>query len=409
MPWKESTVVSGREEFVYYALQAGANITELSRRFGISRNTAYRWLRRYDSNEPEWSLDRSRCPCTIPRRTPVRIVSRIMALRQAHPCWGPRKLQRLLRDELPVDQLPALVTVARILKRTGLTVAPPPSRSAQPLQRFVRSRPNELWQMDLKGPLRLRDGRKVYVVGIIDDHSRYLLALQLVSDATDDRTLQVWIDTARQFGLPEETLTDHGAQFRVEDDSTSAFRVYLWACGVKHPQGRIRHPQTQGKIERFWGTFNREFLKGRSYDDLALWQQDIDAWRCEYNTIRPHQELADEPPSSYYRASERPYLSPDRRARIGRPGSEYRPVDVCGMIHLSGQKFRIGRGLWGWLVEARPLGTGIWHVFFRDHFLKELSVTAHRSRGLEAPQPTVSSLRDRENDTQSVTHVMEHL
>jgi transposase InsO family protein len=409
MPWKASSIMSEREEFVICARQTGANISDLSRRFGISRNTAYRWVQRYDPNDADWSRDRSRRPRTIIRRTADGVITRIAALRLEHPCWGPRKLRRLLQDELPEDQLPALVTVARILKRSGLTAAPPERRVEQPLQRFVRSRPNELWQMDLKGPLRLSDGHKYYAVGIIDDHSRYLLALQLVSDATDDRTLQVWIETAQKYGLPDETLTDHGSQFRMEDDSTSAFRAHLWACGVKHPQGRIRHPQTQGKIERFWKTFTSEFLKGRSYDDLAAWQRDIDVWRNEYNELRPHQELGDEPPSRYYRPGDRQYVSPIRGICVGRSESEYRRVDMRGQIILSGRKFHIGRGLSGWRVEVRPLGTGIWHVFFRYHFIKELSVTAHCLHGLEAPQPTVSSLRDRANNTQSVTHVMEQL
>lgn len=126
------------------------------------------------------------------------------------------------------------------------------------------------------------------------------------------------------------------AVVRMVDEASSAFRVHLWACGVRHTQGRIAHPQTQGKIERFWRTLNTEVLRCHGYDDLTSWQSCFEEWRYIYNHIRPHQELGDEPPVSRYRSSERIYAEPDRRERIGESGSQYRCVTTRGQISLGG-------------------------------------------------------------------------
>jgi transposase InsO family protein len=280
-----------------------------------------------------------------------------------------------LRDRLAEDQLPSIATIARILKRNGLIEAPSPKPKWPAVGRFEHPHPNDLWQMDLKAPVRLPDRRKIYPVGLLDDHSRYLLGLWMTPDFSDDGVINCWIEACRQHGLPKRTLTDHGPQFRMEDDATSAFRVMLWACGVGHTQGRIAHPQTQGKIERFWRTLKTEVLSLHEYRDRRSWQSRFDEWRYQYNHIRPHQELGDEPPISRYRSSERPFREPDPRQRIGLPGSIYRRVGLRGRISLGGQLLMIGRGLAGWTIEARPLGTGCWHVYFRHHFVREILLT----------------------------------
>jgi transposase InsO family protein len=211
--------------------------------------------------------------------------------------------------------------------------------------------------MDLKAPIRLCDGRKVYPVGLLDDHSRYALELWLLPDQTDEQVLACWIAAARAYGLPQKTLTDHGAQFGMEPQQTAAFRAYLWACGVGHIQGGVKHPQTQGKVERFWGTFRCELMprlpRQKVGDD---WPAVLEAWRCQYNLLRPHESVQDNPPASRYRPSERRFVAPDRQARVGLSTSVYRRVTPRGQISLGGQRLMVGRGLAGWTVETRPLG-----------------------------------------------------
>jgi transposase InsO family protein len=382
--------MSERIEFCQLALQPDANISALCRQFKVSRKTAYKWLDRYDDADLESLGDRSRRPLNSPGATDAETVSRIIALRRARPYYGARKLRVLLSRELSVGELPSAVTIARILRRQGLIEPRGRGVESPALQRFERSAPNELWQMDLKGPIRLGDGRKVYPAAILDDHSRYLLTLRLLPGFEEGPTLEAWIEAAHRHGLPEATLTDHGPQFRNEDHITSAFRVHLWACDVVHTQGRIRHPQTQGKVERFWRTLKDEVLSRRQYADYASWQACFDDWRQEYNERRPHQGLDEAAPSTRYHPSARLYREPDRRARIGQPDSIYRRVNHRAEISLSGKRFLIGRGFNGWTVELRPLATGCWHVYFRGHFIKELLVTIP-SFSLVRPDPPLKA------------------
>jgi transposase InsO family protein len=380
MPWEVKDLMSQRYEFCHLAQEPLANISELCRIFGISRKTGYKWLDRY--RESGCLSEYSRRPRSSPGRTDPVVEGRVIALRLEFPYWGPRKLHRRLRDSLPMDQMPALVTVARILKRKGL-IAPPSLLPQKQLdwQRFAWPHPNDLWQMDLQAPLRLPLGNKIYPLGLLDDHSRYLLGLWMLPDSTDDRVLSCWVEAAHHYGLPKRTLTDHGPQFRMLDHETSVFRVYLWACGVDHIQGRVAHPQTQGKIERFFKTLNLEVFSRHSYRDLASWQNCLADWQYQYNHLRPHQELGDEVPASLYKPSPRQFIEPDRHQKPRTPGGFYRRVDERGRICLSGQLLMMGRGLSGWIVEARPLGNGCWHFYFKDHFIREYIVSQSEQKG----------------------------
>jgi transposase InsO family protein len=371
-------------------------MSALCREFEISRKTGYKWLRRYRAGGEAGLGDRSRRPGRSPSRASPELEHRVVALKQRYPYWGPRKLHRLLRHGVSEEKMIAVSTVARILSRYGLVRVPEEPVVYPAVGRFEYAHANDLWQMDLKAPIRLPDGRKVYPVGLLDDHSRYALGLWLVPDQTDQQVLACWITAARTYGLPLQTLTDHGAQFGMEPQETSAFRAYLWACGVGHIQGRVKHPQTQGKVERFWGTFRCELmprLQARPPDD---WPALMEAWQCQYNRLRPHESVQDNPPASRYRPSERPFVEPDRHARVGLSTSVYRRVTPRGQIHLSGQRLMVGRGLAGWMVEARPLGNGCWHIYFRNHFIREFLLT---------PTPATAT----ETKLKPVTYVPEHV
>lgn len=381
MSWKVSSVMSQRYEFCTLASSGDVSMSDLCRYYDISRQTGYTWLRRYRELGEDGLRDLSRRPHRSPNRTDADVEGMVISLRAQYPAWGPRKLHRLLRDRLAEDRLPSTVTIARILKRHGLIEAVEAVPVWPAVGRFERPHPNDLWQMDLKGPLQLPDGRKIYPVGILDDHSRYLIGLRMIADATDETVLNCWIAAAARHGLPEATLTDHGPQFRMVDEESSAFHVYLWACGVGHTQGRVAHPQTQGKIERFWRTLKDELLSRRSYRDLASWQSSFDEWRHVYNRIRPHQELGDEPPVSRYRPSGRRFVEPDRHLRVGHPDSQYRRVSPRGQISLGGRRIVVGRGYSGWTVEAKPLGSGYWHIYFRNHFVREVGLTLRNRQG----------------------------
>ena len=167
MPWREVSIMDERREFVRLALQEGANRRELCRRFGIHPDTGYKWLGRWTADEG--LADRSRRPHLSPARTAAAIEERILAVRDAHPAWGARKIARCLeRDGLAC---PVPSTVHEVLRRHGRIVAPPGGPAA--CLRFEMAAPNLLWQMDFKGHVALGDGSRCHPLTVIDDHSRY--------------------------------------------------------------------------------------------------------------------------------------------------------------------------------------------------------------------------------------------
>ena len=164
MPWSEVSVMDLRLEFVMLAEQPGANVSALCRRFGISRKTGYKWLSRARSGPMDLS-DLSRRPRSSPRRTPKGMEASVLAVRSDHPCWGGRKIARRLAD-LGETDVPAPSTVTAILRRHGVALGQ--AGTPATFQRFERSRPNELWQMDFKGHFALAQGR-CHPLTVLDD------------------------------------------------------------------------------------------------------------------------------------------------------------------------------------------------------------------------------------------------
>ncbi|HSY98125.1 MAG TPA: helix-turn-helix domain-containing protein [Terriglobales bacterium] len=177
MPWKTMDVREQRVSFVVTASRGEKSLTALCQEFGISRPTGYLWLSRCRQEGLVGIAERSRRPGRSPDRTAVEVEAGVVGLRQRYPDWGARKLQALLRQrgiEL------ARSTIHRILLRHGLIQEPEHPGLAP--QRFERSAPNELWQMDFKGPLC--PAERVGPLSVLDDHSRYLLVLQRVANTS---------------------------------------------------------------------------------------------------------------------------------------------------------------------------------------------------------------------------------
>ena len=166
MVWREFSVMDQRLEFVRLCLLEGSNIRELCRRFGISAQTGYKWLDRFDGDKASCK-DRSRRPLSSPWRSSAVVEASILKVRDEHPAWGARKIAAVLARE--VDQVvPATSTVHAILARHDRIGLPKGGPDAH--MRFERPTPNELWQMDFKGASTLGNGQRLHPLTIIDDH-----------------------------------------------------------------------------------------------------------------------------------------------------------------------------------------------------------------------------------------------
>lgn len=365
MPWKTQDTMSLREEFVCLASQEGANRRELCRRFGISPQTAYKWLARYAREGQAGLADRSRRPQCSPALTPVTVQVAVVDLRRQHPAWGGRKISRRLQDLGLAAVAPS--TISSILHRHGLIT--PPALEDKAWQRFEHERPNALWQADFKGHFETLQ-RRCSPLTVLDDHSRYNLVLQACGN-TRSPTVQAHLETAfRRYGLPARMNFDNGAPWGSPSQPGQVTELGLWLIrlGIRVSHSRPYHPQTNGKEERFHRSLKAEVLNGKSFEHLAHVQTAFDRWRRVYNHERPHEALQMQTPISRYRPSPRAF--PEIL-----PPVEYAPDDHVvrvkwnGELSFRGQKFKVSSALHRHDVAIRPRPTedGVFDVYFAHH------------------------------------------
>lgn len=354
--------MSLRLEFVTLALKENANKAELCRRFGISRDKAYKWLERYRQGGAAALEDRSRRPHTSPRRKSQAVREAVLELRTAHPAWGPRKLRRRLED-LGLKDVPAPSAIARWLHQSGC-IEEQASEQHQAYMRFERSRPNELWQMDFKGHVALSRGGRCHPLTVLDDHARYLLALRACSRENDAAVRPHLQQIFERYGLPENLLCDNAPPWSGCGGEWTALAVWLVRLGIRMLHGRPYHPQTQGKEERFHRTLKAEVLSRTDLHDLPHSQEVFDQWRPVYNHQRPHQALGLATPATRYHPSTRAWPKT-------LPPIEYNPDDLVRVVKSKGEitwlnrTYFLGRGFVRQPVAIRPTTTdGLHEVYF---------------------------------------------
>jgi transposase InsO family protein len=384
MPWREVSIMSARAEFVALAESAGGNRRELCRRFSISPTTGYKWLARHQRDGPAGLVDRSRRPHASPRRTPEAIEALVLAERDAHPAWGGRKIAaRLAAQQRVVLQASTVTDILRRHERLSVS-----SHPQHAWQRFERSAPNQLWQMDFKGHLPLAHGHgRVHPLTVLDDHSRYAICLEACADELG-RTVQARLTSAfRRYGLPDQMLMDNGGSWGTSPLATHGFtplRVWLLRLGVGVSHGRAYHPQTQGKDERFHRTLKAEVLQRPPFDSLAHAQHTFDSWRAVYNLERPHEACGLAPPVSRYQPSGRAYPEVLPTIEYG-PDDQVRRVQHQGVIRFRGYDVTVGLPFVGELVAVRPTPTdGVLEVYFMSQRLRAIDLrqptSVHPSR-----------------------------
>lgn len=364
MPWNEVSTVSLRLEFVTLAAADGANVRELCRRYGVSPQTAYKWIARHREGGPAALADRPRRPAASPGRCPPGLEAAVLRLRDEHPAWGGRKLRRRLLD-LGTPGVPAASTITEVLRRHGRL---DPAAGRAPVTRFEHDAPNRLWQMDFKGHFATASGR-CHPLTVLDDHSRFALGLVACGDERDGTVRGHLTAVFRRYGLPERVLCDNGPPWGTAGSPQrySALAVWLLKRGVGVGHGRPAHPQTQGKDERFHRTLKAEVIQGRGFADLPDCQRRFDPWREVYNHERPHEALGLAVPASRYRPSGRPFPEAPPEWEYG-PADAVRKVACDGTISFRGRPVELGKAFRGERVAVRPtVEDGVFGVYFGAH------------------------------------------
>ena len=346
MPWKDKTVENLRQEFII-AVQSNQNFSAVCREFNITRKTGYKWLERSQNNE---SLsNKSRAPLTIANRTPKEIEELIVLLRIQNPGWGAKKLKQVLENQNFV--LPSAKTVNNILNRYGC-ISKEESLKHKPFVRFEKENCNDMWQTDFKGEFRMLDGNYCYPLNIFDDHSRYALVVHPVT-STANIVIPTFQEAFRRYGLPNSVLSDNGAQFAGFRQGFTQFEKWLMEHDILPIHGRIKHPQTQGKIERFHRTMKQELLKYRTPEDIEDAIRLLGEWQVKYNTVRPHEALGLRCPSEVYQASSRVY---DETPKEYIYSGQYHVIKVntWGYVRFDRWQVFLSETMAGEYIEFRP-------------------------------------------------------
>jgi len=377
-----------KHEFVLLAQKPHANFAQLCRRFAISRKTGYKWLRRYRQGGHSALHERSRKPHHSPRRTPAPIETTVLKLRKQHPAWGGRKLRRRLLDliaqhklALRPEQVPAASTITAILHRHQL-ITPEASEAATCWRRFEAQAPNHLWQMDFKGDVLLHNGQRCYPLTLLDDHSRFALALQVCPNQRRQSVQTALTTLFRRYGLPVRMTMDNGSPWGAAT-TTSPERVYtgleLWLIrlGIRVGHSRPYHPQTQGKLERLHRTLEAEVLRYGSFAEMPACQRALDRWRRVYNYERPHEALALAVPHSRYQVSPRSYPEPLPALEYGEQ-DHVRKADVNGWVSFQGYAIKLGRAFAGLQVGFRSRGADAsWSVYYCHECVKRVDLRTY--------------------------------
>lgn len=363
MPWKETTTMTQRADFIEQAKAEGANISALCRTYGISRKTAYKWLKRERAAGPAGLVNQSRRPQHSPGQTADPIEAQVLAVRTQQPAWGGRKIRRVLQNQ-GCSQVPAASTITAILRRHE-QIDPQEAPKHKAFQRFEREQPNELWQMDFKGYFALELGGYCHPLTVIDGHSRFLVGLKACPNETHTTVQTQLTAIFEQFGLPERLLMDNGAPWGNDRESRyTLLTTWLLRLGIAISHGRPYHPQTQGKDERLNRTLLTEVITRYRMASLPESQAHFDAWQHTYNCLRPHEALQLATPSSRYQPSTRPFpavLPPVTYE----PEDLIRKVDDSGKIFFQNRRFRVSKAFRHQPVALRPTQTDdLFEVFF---------------------------------------------
>jgi transposase InsO family protein len=376
MPWKETTTMSLRIEFIHLAGVEGANLSELCRLFGISRKTGYKWLKRYREGGENGLADRSRRPHHSPQRSSAKIEGAVIEVRQKHPAWGGRKIRAYLQRK-GHGQLPSPSTITEILRRNDQINAEEALKH-RAFQRFEMEQPNQLWQMDFKGYFALEEGGYCHPLTVLDDHSRFLVGLKACPNETRQTVQEQLSGIFRCYGLPERMLMDNGSPWGDDADSPhTMLTAWLIRLGVQISHGHPYHPQTQGKDERLHRTLQDELLSRHTLTNLQHCQLHFDRWREVYNCERPHEALQMQSPSECYQPSPRPF--PDVLPPILYDTTDIiRKVDAGGKIYFRNCTFHVGKAFRYNPVALRPTQIdGDYDVFYCNHQVAQISLREH--------------------------------
>jgi transposase InsO family protein len=379
MPWKEIKPMDHKVQLIADWQSRQFTKIDLSKKYGISRKTVYKWIRRYQAHSIDGLKELDRTRKHYPNITPPSIVDLIISKKRAKPKRGPKKLHRLLKDEYPNIHIPAPSTIGDWLKKYGLVkkrkrrLRVPPY--TEPLQ--ACKAPNDVWSADYKGQFYLRNGSICYPLTISDNSSRYLLKCQALAGPRYEETETAFKETFKANGLPNAIRIDNGTPFAGKSiGGLSRLMIWWILLGIIPERIRKGCPQDNPRHERMHRTLKYEALENISLN-LKEQQTQFDIFRYEFNNHRPHESLNQDVPNMHYTKSSRSYienpLPPDYDFDY-----TVRNVRHNGEIKFKGDLYYLTQLLTGYPVGLKEVEDGQWNIYFSFYELGKLDLKKNK-------------------------------
>lgn len=359
MPWRESSPMSERLEFIKACLDRTEPIVRICDRFGVSEKTGQKWLRRFKEGGIAALEDRSHAPKNHKGRITPEVRERLIALKKKYPLYGPEGLRGWLDINEPrADGLkwPAPSSIGQLLSREGLVKKKKrrnlPIESSQGEESNERSKalaPNDAWTTDFKGEFRLNRGRGEYCypLTVLDLMAHFLFDCRALESVAVDPVKRAFERIFREYGLPWVIRSDNGFPFAQPNAFGNLGKLSYWfvRLGIRPEFITPGRPQENGAHERFHRTL-KAAATIPSEKDMKAQQKRFDSYRHEYNVERPHRSLERKSPAQVYEKSSRAY--PEKLPSLIYPDiAEVRLVDSGGSFKWQSTNYFLSKNLAG--------------------------------------------------------------
>jgi putative transposase len=382
MSWKGVTVSEQRQRFIEDYLLNYYSVTELAKRFWISRKTAYKWINRYKKHGQDGYEERSRRPHSCPWQTPPDVVKELVKLRKKRPSWGPKKLLDVLEKRQPERKYPLIPTVTRILSRNGLIKRKRRHRRAHPgCPQTIAKEPNDIWAADYKGQFRLKNGKYCFPLTVSDLSSRYILGCDAHPAISLEKSFKHFSRLFQEYGLPNRIRTDNGVPFASNALARlSQLSVWFIKLGIYPELIEPGKPQQNGIHERMHRTLKQESTipPGSS---LRAQQRKFDHFREDFNQERPHEGIDMHRPGELYNPSQR--RMPQQIETYDYPSHLLmRRVSRAGTIRVLHNQVFVSHTLMEDYVGLEEVDNGIYDLFFCFYQIGRYELRTNKIHGI---------------------------
>lgn len=400
MSWEEKSKVDQRAEFAKRALTENITFTDLCNEYGISRKTGYKWKQRFEQYGYSGMSDLSKRPHENPNQLSEDCIINILNLKLAHPSWGARKIQKLFEKDHPIEDIPSESSIKRIFDKAGLVKKKRIKRadtSHDALRQMIQpEKPNDVWSIDFKGWWYSTDRKVCLPLTIRDQDSRYLLDIRLMQNQGTEAVRSVFTKVFKRYGLPRVIRSDNGSPFAAHNSILGLTKLSAWwmSLGIIPDRTEVGKPYQNGGHERMHRDLKAEIQK-QFKGSFSSNQRVIDAWREEFNTVRPHEALGYKTPSDVYSPSTIKYTG-DIDEIIYPTGFEPRKVCSSGTIKIKSTRIQLSHAIAGYHVGLTYKESSKLSVWFNKFLLGEVDLQTYKFYAIQKSTEI--------ND--SVTHVL---